>query len=371
MPIEGKNNPKEESDEGQQEGQTSDDTGTSNHETSSPPEMEASVSMESDDDSSSPADVEKGFLKEGDLDSDTDETVSLEDITQSPWVPVWFLNHGWQGVLAILIPILFIVMISSIFGYVFSSSSETSFAINGQVGSNVDLSLISTPSPTTSSSPTSIPPTPSPTFAPTTLKPSAMPSLSPSEIPTIAPTIEPVVSHDFMVRLYWHPEFYWQETYEETWWCMECAECKRFNLGDGWEGDCVSPGDTPASCDEGDQIWVRKCKDKRRLYTFEVINNFGSGDQVRVHGTLLCFSMKNEIYLELRTCDRTKPEQLFTPIENTKKFELRPYDERGLSDREANCLSQRHHPKDKEMVGMFRCRTNINHETNYWTEFYR
>mmetsp|Transcript_21098 Transcript_21098/g.51906 ORF Transcript_21098/g.51906 Transcript_21098/m.51906 type:complete len:153 (+) Transcript_21098:1-459(+) len=152
---------------------------------------------------------------------------------------------------------------------------------------------------------------------------------------------------------------------------MECAECKRFTLGDGWEGDCVTPGATPASCEEGDQIWVRRCKDERRLYTFEIIKHDGRGDQVRVHGTSLCFSIINDKYLELRTCDRTKPEQLFAPIEDTMKFELRPYDQRNLSDREAQCLSQRHHPKDKEMVGLFRCRTNINHETNYWTEFYR
>jgi hypothetical protein len=294
-------------------------------------------------------DVEKAVLKNKYLDDDTDWTESSED-SDREHTPVWRSTKILKLILSALIPFLFIVVISSVLGSVFSGSSDEN------IGNAAGSSLLSTTEDM---------------LSPATTPPSSAPSMDPTDAPSIMPTLEPVVSDDFQVRLYWESGYYWQETYAEAFWCMECASCASFTLNDGWEGECEVPSSTAASCQEGHQIWVRKCKDERRLYTFEIIKNFGTGDQIRVHGTDLCFSIVDETYLELRPCDKNHSTQLFNPVEDTAKFELRPYDQRNMSMEDANCLSQRHHPKDKEMVGLHQCETNYNHETNYWTEYHR
>jgi hypothetical protein len=299
-------------------------------------------------------DVEKAALKYKNLDEDTERTEITEE-SDREHSPVWRSKQFLKLILSALIPFLFIVVISAVLGSVFSGSSDEN------IGNAAGSSLLSTQDMT--GSPTSL--------SPTTTPPSSAPSIDPTDAPSIMPTLEPVVSDDFQVRLYWESGYYWQETYVETFYCMECASCASFTLNDGWEGECEVPSSTSASCQEGHQIWVRKCKDERRLYTFEIIKNFGTGDQIRVHGTDLCFSIVDDTYLELRPCDKNHPTQLFNPIEETTKFELRPYDQRDMSMKDANCLSQRHHPKDKEMVGLHQCETNYNHETNYWTEYHR
>jgi hypothetical protein len=48
---------------------------------------------------------------------------------------------------------------------------------------------------------------------------------------------------------------------------------------------------------------------------------------------------------------------------------LRPYDHILLSTQEAMCLSQSHHPKWTEVVGLHSCELNLNETTNYWEEY--
>lgn len=152
-------------------------------------------------------------------------------------------------------------------------------------------------------------------------------------------------SYRFHLRLYWEKGYTWQETTRETWWCMQCTKCDSFSLGDGPKVGCKVTGDSDSSCREGHNIWIRKCRENRRDYRFNIIKNSGSGDQVRVDGTNLCLSTVNNRYLELRNCDRSSPRQLWKPINNINKFELRPYHQRKWSLSDAKCLSQLHHPK--------------------------
>lgn len=173
----------------------------------------------------------------------------------------------------------------------------------------------------------------------------AMPVAAPVSPPTRQGSGLGDSNYRFQLRLYWQNGYTWQETTREAWWCMQCARCNKFSLGDGPNVGCKVTGSNGSSCRAGDNIWIRQCKDRSRDYQFNIIKNPGSGDQVRVDGTNLCLSTVNNRYLELRDCDRSSPRQLWKGIDNINKFELRPYHQRdwGLSD--AKCLSQLHHPK--------------------------
>jgi hypothetical protein len=62
-------------------------------------------------------------------------------------------------------------------------------------------------------------------------------------------------------------------------------------------------------------------------------------------------------------------DQLWAPWHDFSKFELRPYHEKDMSEREAFCVSQLHHPKDKEVLGMHNCRLSRLYETRYWEDY--
>lgn len=168
------------------------------------------------------------------------------------------------------------------------------------------------------------------------------------------------------LKMYWESSYLWQDLPDEKFWCMACADCETLTTGDGWEGGCVKPsGD---QCRSGHQIWIQRCRDTTQR--FQIVRNSNSGDQIRVYGTNLCFSTISNRWLELRTCNRNSPNQLFTRISNNNKFELRPYGQRNLSMSSARCLSQLHHPKATQVVALRSCRDNDNYDTNYWTEYY-
>ena len=173
--------------------------------------------------------------------------------------------------------------------------------------------------------------------------------------------------YKFQIRLFWSKEYFWQETTKETWWCMECTKCDEFSLGDGPNHGCI----TKPSCSDGDNIWIRKCFGHNRNHKFNVVRNSGTGDQIRVDGTNLCFSTVNNNYLELRPCDRNNSRQLWKRIGDLNRFELRPYHQRDWNWKQAKCITQLHHPKDKELVGLHQCRVAHVHETGFWEEYDR
>eukprot|EP00980_Cylindrotheca_fusiformis_P010554 scaffold2334_cov118-Cylindrotheca_fusiformis.AAC.26 len=276
---------------------------------------------------------------------------------------------------------------SSLSGPTISATSDTPSPTMAPTNSRKKRNPRETPSPTASTKePTNSPyPTHSPSMRPSHMPsetPSSRPSPVPSEQPSLEPTLEPTQSptpeptswdsgYAFKLRLYWSPDYFWQETYDESWWCMECTQCDEYSLGDGPKSGCKAPGSSGSSCKPGNMIWIRKCKDKRRDYRFNIIKNQGSGDQIRVHDSNMCLSTVDNLYLEVQTCHSSKSNQLWKPIEDTNKFELRPYSQRDWSPRKAVCLSQMHHPKDKELVGLHRCRIALGHETLYWAEYHQ
>ncbi|KAL3939074.1 MAG: hypothetical protein SGBAC_006140 [Bacillariaceae sp.] len=167
------------------------------------------------------------------------------------------------------------------------------------------------------------------------------------------------------LKMYWD-NYFWQETYDEAFWCMTCTKCATPTTGDGWEGDCTDPPD--GRCHEGHFIWIQRCRDVRKR--FDIIKNPSSGDQIKVHGTNLCFRNRENRFLELRPCDKNNDDQLWASMNNRNKFEIRPWKHRNRSTKDALCVSQLHHPKATEVLSMRECWLNIHYETNYWMEYY-
>jgi len=211
-----------------------------------------------------------------------------------------------------------------------------------------------------------------PSFEPTT---SMLPSMVPSVIPTDtqAPSIEPTFTPidpewRFKLRLYWENSYFWQEEAEERFWCMGCVNCTEYGRGDWWEHGCESyENGLNTHCMENDSVWIRDCRNNGN--EFNVIQKERSGYQLRLHNSNLCIDRRNK-HLRLRKCDIKDLDQLFVPWHDFTKFELRPLVMEGMGEREADCVSQLHHPKDKELVGMHNCRLSRIYETRYW-EIYK
>lgn len=70
----------------------------------------------------------------------------------------------------------------------------------------------------------------SPIFAPTTLSPTRAPTPLPTARPTtMQPTFPPIdPSYAFKMRLFWQHGYYWQESFEEVWYCLECTRCNSY-----------------------------------------------------------------------------------------------------------------------------------------------
>ncbi|CAJ1947359.1 unnamed protein product [Cylindrotheca closterium] len=210
------------------------------------------------------------------------------------------------------------------------------------------------------------------------LSPSKEPSTSkePSHVPSELPSLEPSVSlmpsystispdYSFKIRLQWQESYFWQEEKVERWWCLECVRCTSYGGGDGNQHGCKSYGTgDEGACQRGDSIWIRDCRE--RSNRFNVLENRDSGNMLRIATTDLCVTRQRRRWLMVDYCDRTDMKQQFVPWEDYDKFELRPLEQRDLGEREADCISQLHHPKQDELVSLHNCRLCRIYETRYW-----
>lgn len=288
---------------------------------------------------------------------------------------------------------------------------------------------ISTPPPTgrptRSAEPTDDNPSSRPTFSPTTLSPTQSPTPLGSAVPTLSmvPTIAPIdPNHAFKLRLFWQRGFYWQESFQEVWHCVECTKCNEYgavssvlcfdersiysivfygqlltailsfllsitfiqsiqsyNLqGDGVEHGCEEyPNGGSAFCQEGDMFWIMGCSSGHGA-RFNVLENPGSGHQIRLDGTNLCMGRgapdadtgewKRRLMQAVK-CNAGDVNQLWAPFESLAKFELRPLEHAGLTEEDAECVSQLHHPKNEEVISMHGCKLSRIYETRYWEEY--
>ena len=124
-------------------------------------------------------------------------------------------------------------------------------------------------------------------------------------------------------------------------------------------------------------LWIMDCED--RGAEFNIVSNDRSGFQLRVDGKDLCvergvFDEVEGVFrtriLNVRPCDNTIAGQLWAPFSSLGKFELRPYEHVGRDEKDAWCVSQLHHPKSEEVLGMHSCRLSRIYETRYWEEYF-
>ncbi|CAJ1934314.1 unnamed protein product [Cylindrotheca closterium] len=235
--------------------------------------------------------------------------------------------------------------------------------------------------PTRSAEPTDDNPSSMPTLSPTTLSPTQNPTPLASMVPTlsISPTVAPIdPNHSFKLRLFWQRGFYWQESFQEVWHCVECTKCNEYGAGDGVEHGCVEyPTGDSSYCQEGDMFWIMGCRPGQGA-RFNVLENPGSGHQVRLAGTNICMGRgapdadtgewKRRLMQAVK-CDNKDANQLWAPFEKLSKFELRPFEHAGRTEDDAECVSQLHHPKNGEVISMHGCKLSRIYETRYWEEY--
>lgn len=86
---------------------------------------------------------------------------------------------------------------------------------------------------------------------------------------------------------------------------------------------------------------------------FNVLQSQTSGYVLRINNSRnLCVSRIDGRKLYVTKCNVEDEDQLWAPWSDFSKFELRPYHEIGWGEREADCISQLHHPKDDEVLSV-------------------
>jgi hypothetical protein len=140
------------------------------------------------------------------------------------------------------------------------------------------------------------------------------------------------------LRLFRHEIYYWQETREETFWCMQC------------EG----------LCEDGRRIKINYCDEANDRQLFIAV-----GETIRPAGvTSLCFTETGfdveEEAVTLKPCNGAT-NQNFYGFKEQGLFQLRP--RTGLT----HCLTQMHHPKAHELVFPRTCTRVEENDTSLWT----
>lgn len=187
--------------------------------------------------------------------------------------------------------------------------------------------------------------------------PTSFPSQAPvTRTPTVSPTMERVdEGRMFRLRLHWEDGYLWQGREREKFWCLTCTFCRELNFRNDGKG-C----DSVEHCYEGDQIWIRDCATHGHVFQVANVNVY---DQIRIYNADLCLERTQRHYITVERCDGSNAAQLWLPL-NEHRFELRSADTTG--DLEDYCGSQRHNPKDKEIVGFETCDDARQHNTSLW-----
>ncbi|EJK68149.1 hypothetical protein THAOC_10699 [Thalassiosira oceanica] len=217
----------------------------------------------------------------------------------------------------------------------------------------------------------SLAPTRTPTWGPTdspTKAPSLFPTWEPSQQPTSRPSslldsISP--GGRFYLRLHWEAGYFWQETFEEGWFCMACAICSE----DYFDEHChIEP-----HCKEGMTLSLVNCGDEKRLHKYSTEltlatrgNLFADteleGEQIKVASADLCLDRTGNRGVTLERCDPSRREQRFLGLRpGGQKMEIVP------SGKDGRCLSQHHHPRQGERIYVEECYKARKADTNYWS----
>eukprot|EP00980_Cylindrotheca_fusiformis_P010040 scaffold2214_cov139-Cylindrotheca_fusiformis.AAC.37 len=232
-------------------------------------------------------------------------------------------------------------------------------------------------SPTITAQPTTDRPSLRPSSSPTTSQPTEHPTNHPTMVPpTMAPTIDP--NHDFKLRLFWQKGYYWQESWEESWFCVECTKCDSYGVVRKVSRDALN---SSGAISNSSFVIPRKMEltmaaKNEAMASRQIVEKgicFGSTDAGTEAPSLTSLTMEiracRKRLMKVVKCDKNDKSQQWAPIDSLSKFELRPFEDDGLTEDEAKCVSQLHHPKNEEILSMYDCKTIRIYETRYWEEY--
>jgi hypothetical protein len=190
---------------------------------------------------------------------------------------------------------------------------------------------------------------PSISLPPTTSdKPSALPTSEPSI--SFMPTTYPIdPDFDFHLKIDWQQGYYWQENWDEQKFCMECCACEGINFSDDGNGNCTAV----EKCERGNQLWVQHCNNEAERFSAITVDTY---QMIQVKDTNLCMERIYQPFLALYECDPTNKKQLWRhTISNSSRFSIMPAFPTKSDNGSTFCVTQKHHPKKNEVVGLGRC----------------
>lgn len=153
----------------------------------------------------------------------------------------------------------------------------------------------------------------------------------------------------FRLKMHWQPGYRWQKQHLPRRWCMTHSY-------HGYFGLCWNGPNRPLC--RPDQIYISFCDfDNRQQFTFVELRN--DEFQIKVPLKNQCFQRVGGL-IKLRRCDSSNNAQRFYKRNGGNgRFSI---GQKGTN----RCITQKHHPKNAEVVRMDSCSTAAEHNTLYW-----
>jgi hypothetical protein len=156
------------------------------------------------------------------------------------------------------------------------------------------------------------------------------------------PSPTPPASGRFNLKLYWEEGYFWQEERIERKWCMQCR----------------------GGCRIGKDLKIVDCDGGRRGNpdNFRFIQHSGGEIQIQEDSSELCFQRSGRD-ISLQRCNSGNSNQRWVATSGGfggRRFQISPKGRRG------DCVTQRHHPKDGEIVEIEPCATAQKGDTSFW-----
>jgi hypothetical protein len=199
-------------------------------------------------------------------------------------------------------------------------------------------------------------PTPRPTPGPH--PPSPQPTRAPQS-PIAAPVSAPVApvsgsQETFTLRLYWERGYCWQEDCDEIFWCAY------YNYDRSY---CYYNNEEDDDCEE-DRMYIDSCNfDEYWDHKFRFLFLDGGEAMIQTEFGNNCWARYGRrIYLE--TCENSSRQRWYAPNGSFSgsRFEI---SQAGTD----LCVSQNHHPKQREVIEMHTCEDARDDDTSYWTRY--
>jgi hypothetical protein len=127
--------------------------------------------------------------------------------------------------------------------------------------------------------------------------------------------------------------------------------------------------------DAGEQLWLRDCsqdygatfrvnQDDKPGIMLEVVD---SGRSQTVSGQ--CVTRAEKRFFQLQSCDATDVTQRWQSSSSTQPFPLISYYKNRYDGDDTYCVTQHHHPKEYEILGLETCDGAFSVNTGLWVMY--